>query len=116
MTESFAILFYQTRHGRVPCREWLDTVADPVAYSAVQARMDRLERGLFGDCEPVGEGVWELRVNTGPGYRVYYAQAGKRVVLLLCGGDKRSQKADIKSAKTYWSDYEQRTRPRGSTR
>lgn len=64
--------------------------------------------------EPVGEGVWELRIDAGPGYRVYYARSGKQVVILLCGGDKRKQKADIKRAKEYWSDYEKRTRTGGS--
>lgn len=110
------VLHYQTSDGRIPFREWLDTVTDPVGYAAVQIRKDRLERGLFGDCEPVGDGVWELRIDTGPGYRVYYARSGKQVVLLLCGGDKRSQKADIKKAKTYWRDYEQRTHSRGRSR
>ena len=66
--------------------------------------------------EPVGEGVWELRIDTGPGYRVYYARSGKQVVLLLCGGDKRKQTADIKRAKDYWSDYVKRTRAGGRTR
>lgn len=91
-------------------------MTDPVAYAAIQVRQDRLARGLFGDCEPVGEGVWELRIDTGSGYRVYYGRSGRQVVLLLCGGNKRSQKADIKTAKAYWRDYEQRTRPRGRSR
>ena len=91
-------------------------MTDHVAYAAIQVRMDRLARGLFGDCDPVGEGVWELRIDTGPGYRVYYARSGKQIVLLLCGGDKRSQKADIKTARAYWRDYEQRTRTRGRSR
>ncbi len=109
MSESFELLFYRTNTGSVPFREWLDTVSDPIGFSAVQGRLDRLERGLFGDCRPVGNGVWELRVNTGPGYRAYYALAGKHVILLLCGGNKRSQTADIRTAKAYWGDYEQRT-------
>ena len=116
MTVAIEVLHYQTSDGRIPFREWLDTVTDPVGYAAVQVRKDRLARGLFGDCEPVGDGVWELRIDTGPGYRVYYARSGKQVVLLLCGGDKRSQKADIKRAKTYWRDYEQRTHSRGRSR
>jgi putative addiction module killer protein len=116
VTEPFDLLYYQTQDGRLPYREWLDTVRDAVAYAAVQSRTDRLKRGLFGDCEPVGDGVWELRIDTGPGYRVYYARSGKQVVLLLCGGDKRKQSADIKRAKDYWKDYEKRTRTRGRTR
>ena len=110
MTETYQVLHYYTADGRIPYQDWLDTVADPVGYSAIQVRTDRLERGLFGDHKPVGDGVWELRVNHGPGYRVYYARAGKQVVILFCGGSKRSQKADIKSAKTYWRDYEQRAK------
>jgi putative addiction module killer protein len=110
------VLHYQTSDGRIPIREWLDSVTDPIAYAAIQIRQDRLARGLFGDCKPVGEGVWELRIDTGAGYRVYYAHSGKRTVLLLCGGDKRKQKADIKTAKAYWRDYEQRTHPRGRSR
>lgn len=109
MNDGFEVLHYQTPDGRIPVREWLDTVLNPVAYAAIKLRQDRLARGLFGDCSPVGEGVWELRIDTGAGYRVYYARSGKQVVLFLCGGDKRSQKADIKKAKTYWRDYEQTT-------
>ena len=116
MTESFELFFYQTVDGRIPYQEWLDSMRDPVAYAAIQSRTDRLKRGLFGDREPVGAGVWELRIDTGPGYRAYYARSGKRVVLLLCGGDKRKQAADIKRAKDYWSDYEERTAARGRTR
>lgn len=116
MREPFELSYYQTRGGHVPYREWLATVTDAVAFAAIQSRTDRLKRGLFGDCEPVGEGVWELRIDTGPGYRVYYARSGKQVVLLLCGGDKRKQKADINRAKIFWRDHEQRTRPSGGTR
>ena len=116
MTEPFDLLYYRTQNGRIPYREWLGTVTDPVAYAAIQSRTDRLKRGLFGDCEPVGESVWELRIDTGPGYRVYYARSGKQVVLLLCGGDKRKQTADIKRAKDFWRDYEQRTRTTGGIR
>ncbi len=116
MTEPFELLYYRAQDGRIPYREWLDAVRDAVAYASIQSRTDRLKRGLFGDCEPVGEGVWELRIDTGPGYRVYYARSGKQVVLLLCGGDKRKQKADIKRAKEFWRDYEQRTRAGGRTR
>ena len=63
--------------------------------------------------EPCGEGVWELRVDSGPGYRVYYALVGKTVVLLLVGGDKRKQQADIKTAKEYWHDHQERAKRQG---
>ncbi len=116
MTEPFELLYYQTQDRRFPYKEWLESVRDAVARSAILSRADRLRRGLFGDCDPVGAGVWELRIDVGPGYRVYYARSGRQVVLLLCGGDKRKQSADINRAKDYWSDYEKRIRVTGGTR
>lgn len=74
----------------------------------IAARLARVQAGNFGDCKPVGEGVWELRVDWGPGYRVYYAMAGRSVVLLLYGGDKRTQRADIATALENWKDYKGR--------
>ena len=108
MTEPFELLYYQTQSGRVPYWEWIESVRDSIARSSILARTDRLRRGLLGDCEPVGDGVWELRIDVGPGYRAYCARAGKQVVLLLCGGDKRRQSADIKRAREFWRDYAQR--------
>ena len=78
------------------------------AQARIDARIGRMHEGLLGDCKPVGDGVWELRIDWGPGYRVYYAQSGKRVLLLLCGGDKRRQKADIKRAIDFWKDWQRR--------
>lgn len=77
---------------------------------AIQRRIDRLAAGNFGDHKPCGNGVWELRIDVGPGYRVYYAMDGQTVVLLLCGGDKRSQQSDIDAAVKYWNDYQRRVR------
>ncbi len=74
----------------------------------VLARLARVRRGNLGDCKSVGEGVSELRVDYGPGYRVYFAQKGQTLVILLCGGDKRTQEKDIQRAKQYWHDYKQR--------
>ena len=104
MTE---IRHYAAASGEDVFQGWFDALRDR------QARIDRLERGLFGDAEPCGESVWELRIDWGPGYRVYYARAGEQVILLLCGGDKRKQQADIKRAKGYWHDYQQRTKAHG---
>jgi putative addiction module killer protein len=78
---------------------WLDTLRDRTAAALILARIVRLQEGLFGDVKPVGSGVSELRIDRGPGYRVYFTQRGATVVLLLCGGDKASQKADIEAAK-----------------
>jgi putative addiction module killer protein len=78
---------------------WLDGLRDLRARARIQARVERLAGGNPGDVKPVGEGVSELRVDYGPGYRVYYTQRGDVLIVLLCGGDKRTQAADIKTAK-----------------
>ena len=78
--------------------EWLDALADTAVRGVVVARMKRLERGLMGDVEPVGKGVSELRIHIGAGWRVYFVQHGTQVIVLLGGGSKRTQKADIKRA------------------
>lgn len=78
---------------------WLDGLADPVGRRAVVARSLRIASGLFGDVAAVGDGVSELRIDTGPGYCVYFARTGRTVVLLLCAGDKSTQRRDIARAK-----------------
>ncbi len=77
---------------------WFANLRDKRAAARIQARIDRAEDGNFGDCEPVGEGVSEMRIHFGPGYRVYFAQRGKEWIVLLAGGDKASQNKDIKAA------------------
>ena len=78
--------------------KWLDSLADKVARARICARLDRLAHGHRGDCKPVGEGVHEMRIDVGPGYRLYFFQDDATVVVILCGGDKGSQYRDIKSA------------------
>ena len=78
--------------------QWLDGLRDVRARARVQVRIERLATGNAGDVEPVGEGVSELRIDYGPGYRVYFKRHGREVVILLAGGDKRTQSADIKTA------------------
>jgi putative addiction module killer protein len=82
---------------------------DLPARAAVLRRIDRLEKGNFGDHRFLGEGVWELKIDLGPGYRVYCAQEGKTIILLLCAGSKRSQRRDIVSAIAYWNEYRSRS-------
>jgi putative addiction module killer protein len=89
--------------------DWLKRLRDGQAKVAVARRVIRIEQGNFGDHKFCREGVWELRIDSGTGYRVYYALSGRRVVLLLCGGDKRSQDADIARAVDYWQDWQRRT-------
>lgn len=83
---------------------------DQTAKVAVIRRVNRVELGNFGDHKYCRDGVWELRIDVGQGYRVYYALAGSKVVLLLCGGDKRSQGADINRACAYWQDWQGRVK------
>ena len=78
--------------------DWLDSLHDIQARARVQARIERLAAGNPGDVKPVGEGVSELRINYGPGYRVYFKKRGRQLIILLAGGDKSSQPKDIKSA------------------
>jgi putative addiction module killer protein len=87
----------QVRKTEVFAR-WLDGLRDLRARARVQVRIERLAAGNPGDVEPVGEGVSELRIDYGPGYRVYFTRQGREVVVLLAGGDKRTQAADIKTA------------------
>lgn len=77
---------------------WLSTLKDKVGLARIIHRIRSAEHGNFGDCEPVGEGVSEMRIHVGPGYRVYYTRRGQVIYLLLLGGDKSSQKRDIKRA------------------
>lgn len=102
------VLRYQREDGREPFTEWLNAVRDKLAQARIRVRLRQVQAGNFGDCEPVGEGVIELRVHVGAGYRVYCGRHGKALVLLLCGGDKSSQAADIKRAKELWSEWKRR--------
>lgn len=101
---------YQTAGGRKPFAKWLKRLRDRQAVRAIAARLTRLEAGNRGDWKPVGAGVFELRIDTGPGYRVYCGQDGETLVLLLCGGDKSTQSTDIRHAHDYWQDYKARSK------
>lgn len=105
---STTILKYETGDGRVPLDEWLSNLRDRRAKSRVLVRLDRLELGLEGHWRSVGDGVRELKIPEGKGYRLYYAWDGPTIVLLLCGGDKSTQNTDIENAKAYWRDYHER--------
>ena len=102
------ILRYVSTAGKDIIGEWLAELPDARARAKIAVRLARLVAGNFGDVKPLREGVRELRIDFGPGYRVYFALAGRTCVLLLCGGDKRRQGADIKRAIGYWNDYKRR--------
>ncbi len=99
---------YTDKQGNSPYADWLGSLRDVCAKAKIIMRVDRMEIGLFGDSEPIGEGLSELRIHYGPGYRVYYGKDGKQVYLLLCGGDKSKQSKDIRRAKAYWQDHKRR--------
>jgi putative addiction module killer protein len=106
----YEIRHYLTASGKNLFEEWLASLRDAKAEARIAARIARLAAGNFGDCKPLTGGVWELRIDWGPGYRAYYAMSGRTCVLLLCGGDKRKQSADINRAVGYWKDYQERGR------
>lgn len=99
------IVAFRARDGHVPFEDWLDDLKDKRAVARVLARLARVRQGNPGDCKPVGGGVSELRVDYGPGYRVYFGQRGNTLVVLLCGGDKRTQERDIRLAKQFWQEF-----------
>ncbi len=107
--DMFTVRHYITEDEHDPFQEWLKKLRDPIAKGQVVKRVGRIEAGNFGDHKPCREGVWELRIDQGPGYRVYYAMAGEVVVLLLCGGDKGTQDADIERAIGFWKDWQRRS-------
>jgi len=100
---------YITRSGKDIFGDWLSRLADNQAKARILARIDRLAVGNFGDTKPLRGGVSELRIDWGPGYRIYYALLGRACVLLLCAGDKRKQSSDIQRAIEYLRDYQERT-------
>ncbi len=102
--------YYITPEGKTPVTKWLNRLRDRKAKAAIFARTARMQIGLFGDAKLLGNGVSELRVDVGLGYRVYYARSGNEIVLLLCGGDKKTQAADIINAKEYWNEHKKRTK------
>jgi putative addiction module killer protein len=108
MNTLLEIVVYQTAEGIAPFEGWLLKLRDRQAKVHVLRRIQRVSLGNFGDHKGLGEGLAELRIDHGPGYRVYYTQDGTKIILLLCAGDKRTQTADIERAKEYMSDYERR--------
>ncbi|MEH2439437.1 type II toxin-antitoxin system RelE/ParE family toxin [Nostoc sp.] len=99
---------YLTVDGKNIFDEWLDSLRDRRAKAKIRARLDRVEDGNLGDCKSVGEGVFELRIDYGQGYRIYFGQEYITIIILLCGGDKSTQKEDIGKAQEYWKNYRSR--------
>jgi putative addiction module killer protein len=104
----YEIRHYLTKNDKDVYMEWRRQLRDTSARIAIDRRINRLELGNFADHRFCRDGVWELRIDIGQGYRVYYAVAGTQVILLLCGRDKRTQDADINRACEYWADWQRR--------
>lgn len=100
---------YVTRSGKDVFDDWLTRLADARAQAKIAVRVNRLAAGNFGDCKSLHKGLYELRIDWGPGYRIYYAMVGTLCVLLLCAGGKRKQSPDIARALEYLKDYKERT-------
>ncbi len=99
------LIVYQNEDGIEPFTKWLFSLRDSQVRKRIETRLSRLEQGNYGDVKPIGEGLSELRLFFGSGYRVYFGEQEDCIVVLLCGGDKSSQPRDIKEAKTYWKEY-----------
>lgn len=99
------VVHYLTENGEDPYQQWVERLRDLRARIAVLRRIDRAAQGNFGDHKSCRDGVCELRIDHGPGYRVYYFQHGELMIILLCGGDKSSQRKDIDKALEYKADF-----------
>ena len=103
------LFFYKSSTGKVPFEEWLDKVSDLRARVKIEQRLDRLMKGNYGDHSPLRKGVTELKIDYGPGYRIYFGEIENgSIVILLLGGAKKKQSKDIELAIEYWEDYKRR--------
>lgn len=106
MNEEFHIDVYETAKGKLPYSDWENSLSAR-DRAIITTRLVRIRQGNLGDCKPIkgARGVYEFRIDFGPGYRIYYGMKKKKIILLLCGGDKKTQNKDILKAKTFWQDY-----------
>ncbi len=105
---SFTLEYYIAKSDKIPFKDWLESLKDIHARAKIRISLDRVRMGNFGHAKSIGDGVHELKIDYGFGYRVYYAFAGNTIVLLLLGGDKASQSKDIVRAKEYWKAFKRR--------
>jgi putative addiction module killer protein len=104
-TQPRTIHIFHDYRGKEPFTDWVRSLSRQ-HRARVFTRLDRVETGNMGDCKSLGGGVFELRLHFGPGYRIYFGEEGTTIILLLCGGDKSSQRKDIQRAKSYWEAYQ----------
>lgn len=99
------VIVFTNKKGNQPYGDWLNSLRDAPTRRRIIQRVTRLESGNYGDFKTLKDGVFELRLSFGSGYRVYFGEEGETLVILLCGGDKSTQKKDIETAKNYWKEY-----------
>lgn len=102
-----AVYYKDSTSKKEPAKEWIDGLKNLNAQARIFVRIERAENGNLGDHKSVGEGVFELRIDVGPGYRLYFVFDGNEIILLLIGGDKSTQSKDIVKAKKYWKTYQE---------
>lgn len=109
LENGYTLIVYETKAGKQPFTKWISSL-DSTARQIIRARIKRVQLRHLGDCKPIkgSGGVFELRIFSGPGYRVYFSFAGDKIVLLLCGGEKGSQDSDVEKATKYLRDWEAR--------
>ena len=103
--EKITLIEYEAPDGKCPFKRWTDSIRNIQTQARIFRYVRSLSLGNFNNCRPVGEGVHELKIDFGPGYRVYFGNDGKTIVILLCGGSKKSQNKDIALAQKYWAEY-----------
>jgi len=104
------IQYYQTPGGKILSKDWLSAVKDGLTQAILYKRIRQAGIGQFGKTRSVGAGVSELKIDYGPGFRVYYGIHGDKLILILMAGSKRTQESDIKKAKAYWTEWKERSR------
>lgn len=104
MSDQYEIKIFSTLSGKEPFVDWLNSFNRDIKKRII-LRLDRVKTGNLGDYKNIGEGVLELRLKFGSGYRIYFGKEGDEIVILLCGGDKKTQSQDINKAKEYWQEY-----------
>ena len=107
--EPIEIEYYVDDRGGCPFLSWSNSLENKATRAMVLQRLVKVAAGNLGDCKRLVQtsGIWELRIHEGPGYRIYFGRVGKKVILLLCGGTKKTQAADIARANKYWRHYQE---------
>jgi putative addiction module killer protein len=105
MVVEYKIKIYETSTGQRPFDKWFNKLANRTAQVAIDLRLERMKMGNFGQCKSLGHSIYELKLDIGPGYRIYFGKIGFEIILLLCAGDKKSQQKDIANARKYLQDF-----------